>query len=50
MRHSVQDGHENRFDAAALKAARDSVYRAPLLNGQPTTRDYLIVYTFSLDA
>jgi len=46
----VQSSGNAQLDDAALKAARDSIYRAPLLNGQPTTRDYLIVYTFALDA
>jgi protein TonB len=46
----VQSSGNAALDDAALKAARESLYRAPTLDGQPTTRDYLIVYTFSLDA
>ncbi|HEY7993349.1 MAG TPA: energy transducer TonB [Candidatus Eremiobacteraceae bacterium] len=46
----VQSSGSTQLDDAALKAARDSAYRAPLLDGKPTTRDYLIVYTFQLDA
>jgi TonB family protein len=46
----VQSSGNAQLDNAALKAARDSLYRAPLLDGQPTTRDYLIVYSFSIDA
>jgi len=46
----AQSSGSTQLDDAALKAARDSVYRAPLLDGHPTTRDYLIVYSFSLDA
>lgn len=45
----VQSSGNAELDAAALKAARDSLYRAPTLDGQPTKRDYLIVYTFNLD-
>lgn len=45
----VQSSGDPQLDDAALKAARDSLYRAPLLDGRPTTRDYLIVYTFNLE-
>ena len=38
------------LDDAALAAARASTFRPPLENGLPVTRDYLIVYTFALDA
>lgn len=37
------------LDAAALKAARETTYRAPTLNGVPTQRDYLVIYTFRMD-
>jgi TonB family protein len=37
------------LDQAALKAARDSSYKAPMVNGVPAQRDYLIIYTFRLD-
>ena len=37
------------LDDAALDAARTSTFKPPLVNGVPTTRDYLIVYTFSLE-
>ena len=46
----VQSSGSTQLDDSALKAARESVYRAPLLDGNPTTRDYLIVYTFNIDA
>ncbi|HET9342287.1 MAG TPA: TonB family protein [Candidatus Eremiobacteraceae bacterium] len=46
----VQSSGSSQLDDAALKAARGSVYRSPLLDGNPTTRDYLIIYTFALDA
>ena len=38
------------LDDAALRAARDSVFKPPLFDGTPTTREYLIIYTFSLDS
>lgn len=37
------------LDNEALRAARASRYKAPLLGGVPTTQDYLIIYTFRLD-
>lgn len=37
------------LDDVALNAARDSVFKPPLFDGTPTTREYLIIYTFSLD-
>ena len=37
------------LDQAALKAARASTFKPPLVNGVPTQRDYLIIYTFSLN-
>jgi len=37
------------LDQAALKAARESTFKAPMINGVPTQRDYLIIYTFRLD-
>jgi periplasmic protein TonB len=37
------------LDNAALKAARDSTFKPPMVNGVPTQRDYLIIYTFRLD-
>jgi|SRR5215469_14270807 len=45
----VESSGNAELDGAALNAARYSLYRAPTLDGQPTTRDYLIDYTFSLD-
>lgn len=38
------------LDDAAIEAAETSSFRPPLENGVPTTRDYLIIYTFTLDA
>jgi len=46
----VQSSGNSLLDNAAVKAARESAFRAPLRDGNPTTREYLIVYTFSLDA
>ena len=37
------------LDQAALKAARESTFKAPIVNGVPTQRDYLIIYNFRLD-
>ena len=37
------------LDQAALKAARESTFKPPLVGGVPTQRDYLIIYTFRLD-
>ena len=37
------------LDISALKAARESTFKAPMVNGVPTQRDYLIIYTFRLD-
>ena len=36
------------LDDAALKAARESTFSEPQLNGKPTTADYLIDYVFAL--
>jgi periplasmic protein TonB len=38
-----------QLDQAALKAAKESTFKPPLVNGVPTQRDYIIDYTFSLD-
>jgi len=45
----VQSSGSPILDDAALKATYDSAFRAPLADGKPTTRQYLIIYTFSLD-
>jgi protein TonB len=37
------------LDNAALKAAKQSRFKPPMVNGVPTQRDYLIIYTFRLD-
>lgn len=37
------------LDQAALKAARESRFKAPTLNGVATQKDYLIIYNFNLD-
>ena len=37
------------LDEAALRAARETTYKPPLLNGVPTQRDYLVIYSFRLD-
>jgi protein TonB len=37
------------LDDAALKAARQTTYKPPMVNGVPTQRDYLVIYTFRLD-
>ncbi|HXW75876.1 MAG TPA: energy transducer TonB [Candidatus Eremiobacteraceae bacterium] len=37
------------LDRAALAAARASRFKPPTANGVPVQRDYLIVYTFTLD-
>jgi len=37
------------LDEAALAAAKASTYRAPLINGKPTTRQYKIQYVFTLE-
>ena len=37
------------LDQAALKAARETTYKPPMLGGVPTQRDYLVIYTFRLD-
>jgi protein TonB len=37
------------LDNAGLKAARDSTYKPPMVNGVPSQADYLIIYTFRLD-
>lgn len=37
------------LDNVALKAARDSTYKPPMVNGVASQRDYLIIYTFRLD-
>ncbi len=36
------------LDAAALAAARASLYTAPLRDGKPVTAQYLIVYEFKI--
>jgi periplasmic protein TonB len=36
------------LDAAALAAARDSLYTAPLRDGRPVTAQYRIVYEFKI--
>ena len=45
----VRSSGSKLLDDAALDAARTSTFRPPLVNGVPTARDYLIVYTFSLE-
>lgn len=45
----VESSGSKLLDDAALQAARSSTFRPPLENGVPTTRDYLIIYTFCLD-
>jgi len=37
------------LDNEALRAARASRFKPPMVNGVPTQRDYLIIYTFRLD-
>lgn len=45
----IQESSGNPLlDNAALKAARESTFKPPMVNGVPTQRDYLIIYTFSL--
>lgn len=38
------------LDKAALRAAEESGYSIPEINGQPATETYRIIYTFSLDS
>jgi periplasmic protein TonB len=45
----VKSSGSKLLDDAALDAARASTFRPPLVNGIPTSRDYLIIYTFSLE-
>lgn len=37
------------LDRAALKAAKESTYRPPELNGKPAIETYRVIYTFSLN-
>jgi protein TonB len=37
------------LDEAALKAAKETTYKPPMVNGVPTQRDYLVIYTFDLN-
>jgi protein TonB len=38
------------LDQAALRAARESTYSTPELNGEPATETYRVIYTFSLNS
>lgn len=50
LAESIQESSGNPLlDQAALKAAKESTFKPPTSNGVPTQRDYLIIYTFSLD-
>ena len=50
MNASVASSSGNPLlDNAGLNAARQSKFKPPMVNGVPTQRDYLIIYTFRLD-
>jgi TonB family protein len=46
--HIDQSTGNKLLDAAALSAARESLFVAPEVNGKPATETYRMVYTFSL--
>jgi TonB family protein len=45
-----KSSQDDGMDLAALVAARQSTFKPPLIDGKPTSRDYLLVYTFRMDA
>jgi len=38
------------LDREALRAAKESTYSIPEVNGEPATETYRVIYTFSLNA
>lgn len=38
------------LDREALRAAKESTYSVPEVNGEPATETYRVIYTFSLNA
>lgn len=50
LAEAIQESSGNPLlDNAALKAAKASTFKPPTYNGVAVQRDYLIIYTFSLD-
>lgn len=44
----AQSSGQDAFDQAALRAARATTFKAPIIDGRPGTETYRMVYTFQL--